>query len=126
VVATSGEALEGAHRSSRDPRQPTPQCSAVDGLITGWHDAGASHLLQLEAVASPDLVSHGVPGSGRARISLASVWRQRAPAAGAQNSLVAPECETLIVRGRTRFQRIRIAVQLTPATHCHALPVGGR
>ncbi len=29
----------------------------VDGLITGWHDAGASHLLLLEAVAGPDLVS---------------------------------------------------------------------
>ena len=29
----------------------------VDGLITGWHDAGASHLLLLEAVAGPDLVA---------------------------------------------------------------------
>jgi S-adenosylmethionine:tRNA ribosyltransferase-isomerase len=28
----------------------------VDGLITGWHDAGASHLLLLEAVAGPALV----------------------------------------------------------------------
>jgi S-adenosylmethionine:tRNA ribosyltransferase-isomerase len=28
----------------------------VDGLITGWHDAGASHLLLLEAVAGPELV----------------------------------------------------------------------
>ena len=30
---------------------------AVDGLITGWHDAGASHLLLLEAVAGPALVA---------------------------------------------------------------------
>ncbi|OBG20668.1 S-adenosylmethionine:tRNA ribosyltransferase-isomerase [Mycobacterium sp. 852002-51057_SCH5723018] len=30
---------------------------AVDGLITGWHDAGASHLLLLEAIAGPDLVA---------------------------------------------------------------------
>jgi S-adenosylmethionine:tRNA ribosyltransferase-isomerase len=30
----------------------------VDGLITGWHDAGASHLLLLEAVAGADLVAH--------------------------------------------------------------------
>jgi S-adenosylmethionine:tRNA ribosyltransferase-isomerase len=29
----------------------------VDGLITGWHDAGASHLLLLEAVAGPVLVA---------------------------------------------------------------------
>ncbi|HYZ68479.1 MAG TPA: S-adenosylmethionine:tRNA ribosyltransferase-isomerase [Mycobacterium sp.] len=29
----------------------------VDGLITGWHDAGASHLLLLEAVAGPSLVA---------------------------------------------------------------------
>lgn len=30
---------------------------AVDGLITGWHDVGASHLLLLEAVAGPELVA---------------------------------------------------------------------
>jgi S-adenosylmethionine:tRNA ribosyltransferase-isomerase len=29
----------------------------VDGLITGWHDAGASHLLLLEAIVGPDLVA---------------------------------------------------------------------
>ena len=29
----------------------------VDGLIAGWHDAGTSHLLLLEAVAGPDLVT---------------------------------------------------------------------
>jgi S-adenosylmethionine:tRNA ribosyltransferase-isomerase len=28
----------------------------VTGLVTGWHDAGASHLLLLEAVAGADLV----------------------------------------------------------------------
>jgi S-adenosylmethionine:tRNA ribosyltransferase-isomerase len=36
---------------------PTRPCRVVDGLITGWHDAGASHLLLLEAVAGPDLVA---------------------------------------------------------------------
>jgi S-adenosylmethionine:tRNA ribosyltransferase-isomerase len=35
---------------SRAPR-------VVDGLITGWHDAGASHLLLLEAVAGPGVVA---------------------------------------------------------------------
>ncbi|KLO32134.1 S-adenosylmethionine:tRNA ribosyltransferase-isomerase [Mycobacterium haemophilum] len=29
----------------------------VDGLITGWHEAGASHLMLLEAVAGQDLVA---------------------------------------------------------------------
>jgi len=32
-------------------------CRVVNGLITGWHDAGASHLLLLEAVAGPELVA---------------------------------------------------------------------
>jgi S-adenosylmethionine:tRNA ribosyltransferase-isomerase len=36
---------------------PDRPVRVVDGLITGWHDAGASHLLLLEAVAGPDLVS---------------------------------------------------------------------
>jgi hypothetical protein len=43
-----------------------------------------------------------------------------------QNSLVALDCEARIVRARSGFQRIRIAIRLIPATHCHALPVGGR
>jgi S-adenosylmethionine:tRNA ribosyltransferase-isomerase len=30
---------------------------AVDGLVTGWHEPGASHLAMLEAVAGPDLVA---------------------------------------------------------------------
>jgi S-adenosylmethionine:tRNA ribosyltransferase-isomerase len=36
-----------------EPEHP-PQ--VVDGLITGWHEPGASHLLLLEAVAGPELV----------------------------------------------------------------------
>ena len=36
---------------------PGRPCRVVDGLITGWHDAGASHLLLLEAVAGPELVA---------------------------------------------------------------------
>jgi S-adenosylmethionine:tRNA ribosyltransferase-isomerase len=30
---------------------------AVDGLLTGWHDPGASHLLMLEAVGGGALVA---------------------------------------------------------------------
>ncbi len=36
---------------------PGRPCRVVDGLVTGWHDAGSSHLLLLEAVAGPDLVA---------------------------------------------------------------------
>jgi S-adenosylmethionine:tRNA ribosyltransferase-isomerase len=36
---------------------PDRPARVVDGLITGWHDAGASHLLLLEAVAGPELVT---------------------------------------------------------------------
>jgi S-adenosylmethionine:tRNA ribosyltransferase-isomerase len=36
---------------------PDRSARVVDGLITGWHDAGASHLLLLEAVAGPELVA---------------------------------------------------------------------
>ncbi|MBV8930242.1 MAG: S-adenosylmethionine:tRNA ribosyltransferase-isomerase, partial [Mycobacteriaceae bacterium] len=35
---------------------PGRPARVIDGLITGWHDAGASHLLLLEAIAGPDLV----------------------------------------------------------------------
>jgi len=36
---------------------PNRPVRAVDGIITGWHDVGASHLLLLEAVAGPDVVN---------------------------------------------------------------------
>ena len=36
--------------------EPSRPVRVVDGLMTGWHDAGASHLLLLEAVAGPGLV----------------------------------------------------------------------
>jgi S-adenosylmethionine:tRNA ribosyltransferase-isomerase len=35
---------------------PERPARVVDGLITGWHDADASHLLLLDAVAGPGLV----------------------------------------------------------------------
>jgi S-adenosylmethionine:tRNA ribosyltransferase-isomerase len=36
---------------------PDRPARVVDGLITGWHEPGASHLLLLEAVAGHDLVA---------------------------------------------------------------------
>lgn len=35
---------------------PSRRITSVDGLITGWHEPGASHLSLLQAVAGPDLV----------------------------------------------------------------------
>ncbi len=37
----------------------TPDCgvSIVDGLVTGWHEPEASHLLMLEALAGPELLA---------------------------------------------------------------------
>ncbi|MHA6780558.1 S-adenosylmethionine:tRNA ribosyltransferase-isomerase [Pseudonocardia saturnea] len=35
---------------------PDRPARVVDGLVTGWHEPGASHLLLLEAVAGPELV----------------------------------------------------------------------
>jgi S-adenosylmethionine:tRNA ribosyltransferase-isomerase len=67
VGTTVTRALESAANADGTVRQaggwtdlvvgPAHPCRAVDGLITGWHDAGASHLLLLEAVAGPDLVA---------------------------------------------------------------------
>jgi S-adenosylmethionine:tRNA ribosyltransferase-isomerase len=36
---------------------PNRPARVIDGLITGWHDVGASHLSLLEAVAGPTLVA---------------------------------------------------------------------
>jgi S-adenosylmethionine:tRNA ribosyltransferase-isomerase len=67
VGTTVTRALESAANADGMARQaagwtdlvvdPAHPCRVVDGLITGWHDAGASHLLLLEAVAGPDLVA---------------------------------------------------------------------
>jgi S-adenosylmethionine:tRNA ribosyltransferase-isomerase len=44
----------------------------VEGLITGWHDAGASHLLLLEAVAGPELVA----AAYRAAVDDGYLWHE--------------------------------------------------
>jgi S-adenosylmethionine:tRNA ribosyltransferase-isomerase len=67
VGTTAARALESAASAGGVVRQaagwtdlvlgPGRPCRVVDGLITGWHDVGASHLLLLEAVAGTDLVA---------------------------------------------------------------------
>jgi S-adenosylmethionine:tRNA ribosyltransferase-isomerase len=51
------------------PGQPV---RVVDGVITGWHDAGASHLLLLEAVAGPELVA----GAYREAVAHGYLWHE--------------------------------------------------
>jgi S-adenosylmethionine:tRNA ribosyltransferase-isomerase len=36
---------------------PGHRIASVDGLLTGWHEPGASHLAMLEAIAGPELVA---------------------------------------------------------------------
>jgi len=56
VADTSGSVSSG-HGWTHLVLGPERPVRVVDGLITGWHAPGASHLLLLEAVAEVDLVS---------------------------------------------------------------------
>jgi S-adenosylmethionine:tRNA ribosyltransferase-isomerase len=49
----------GCARSGWTPLVITPACGVrvVDGLITGWHEPQASHLMMLEAIAGPALLN---------------------------------------------------------------------
>ena len=42
---------------------PDRPARVVDGLVTGWHAPGASHLLLLEAVAGQALVASAYAGA---------------------------------------------------------------
>jgi S-adenosylmethionine:tRNA ribosyltransferase-isomerase len=44
---------------------PERPARVVDGLVTGWHEPGASHLLLLEAVAGRDLVAAAYRAASR-------------------------------------------------------------
>jgi S-adenosylmethionine:tRNA ribosyltransferase-isomerase len=52
----------------------TPECGvrAIDGLITGWHDPEASHLMMLEAVAGRELLQ----ASYEAAIDVGYLWHE--------------------------------------------------
>ena len=52
--------------------EPDTPVTAVDGLITGWHEPGASHLSLLQAVAGPELVE----ASYREALSSAYLWHE--------------------------------------------------
>ena len=50
----------------------------VDGLLTGWHEPEASHLLMLEAIAGRELLERSYAGEPRRALPVARV-RRRAP-----------------------------------------------
>jgi S-adenosylmethionine:tRNA ribosyltransferase-isomerase len=52
----------------------TPECGvrAVDGMITGWHEPEASHLMMLEAVAGRELLQ----ASYRAAVDAGYLWHE--------------------------------------------------
>ena len=59
---------------------PDRGAARVDGLITGWHEPEASHLLLLEAVAGPALRRRGLRRRARRAVPLARVRRLVPPA----------------------------------------------
>ncbi len=59
---------------------PDRPARVVDGLVTGWHEPEASHLLLLEAVAGPRLVGEGLRGRTGTPVPLARVRRLLPPA----------------------------------------------
>lgn len=57
TVADANGSVTSGHGWTHLVLGPDRPTRVVDGLITGWHAPGASHLLLLEAVAGADLVS---------------------------------------------------------------------
>ena len=57
TVADASGSLTSGHGWTSLVLGPDRRARVVDGLITGWHAPGASHLLLLEAVAGANLVS---------------------------------------------------------------------
>ena len=55
--------------------RPSAGVRAVDGLLTGWHEPEASHLLMLEAVAGRELLERSYAAAARTRLPLARVRR---------------------------------------------------
>lgn len=66
VAATDGTVSPGAGWTSLVLSADRP-ARAVDGLVTGWHEPGASHLLLLEAVAGARLVGAAYQAAVRER-----------------------------------------------------------
>jgi S-adenosylmethionine:tRNA ribosyltransferase-isomerase len=55
VVGDDGVVHAGAGRTNL-VIEPDRELGAVDGLITGWHESEASHLMMLEAIGGAELL----------------------------------------------------------------------
>ena len=93
--ATDGDVRPAARLDRPGRSRPSAPVRAVDGLLTGFHDAGASHLRLLEAVAGRDRcwprATRAAAGAGylwhefgdvapaRARAAAARGWRRSRP-----------------------------------------------
>jgi S-adenosylmethionine:tRNA ribosyltransferase-isomerase len=71
VSAPDGTISAGAGRTSLVVT-PERGLHAVDGLLTGWHEPEASHLLMLEAAAGPELLAR----SYRAAAERGYLWHE--------------------------------------------------
>jgi S-adenosylmethionine:tRNA ribosyltransferase-isomerase len=71
VATPGGDVVAGSGWTDRiiTPEQP-PQ--VVDGIVTGWHEPEASHLLMLEALAEPQLLGR----SYRAALAHGYLWHE--------------------------------------------------
>ncbi len=56
TAALDGDAVEPFTGWTRHVVTPETGVRVVDGIVTGWHEPDASHLLMLEAIAGRDLV----------------------------------------------------------------------
>ena len=76
--------------SSRRPAGPTSSSArtarvrVVDGLITGWHNPEASHLLLVEAVAGAELTQRAYDAARRARVCAGTSSATRASSCRAE------------------------------------------
>jgi S-adenosylmethionine:tRNA ribosyltransferase-isomerase len=72
TVAEPGGAVRAAKGWTSLVITPERGLWAVDGLITGWHEPEASHLLMLEAAAGPELLAL----SYQAALSAGYLWHE--------------------------------------------------
>ena len=98
VGTTVVRALETVDRRRRAPctrdrvgpsswSRPSAGVRAVDGLVTGWHEPEASHLLMLEAIAGRPALETRVPRRTTRWVPVARVRRQPPAAPGARGTM---------------------------------------
>ena len=72
TVATPAGEVIGGHGWTDLVIHPERGVRAVDGLITGWHEPEASHLMMLEAIAGPQLLER----SYREALTRGYLWHE--------------------------------------------------